>query len=119
MLPASPWASLCKVAEAVAGGPCPGPGTPTVARHFPLSLHGHDLENMESFASAFLAKKISVANFFGEVFFFFLITSLGCDFKPLKHPSSPPKSKSPIIRLFSFSLQTFCPPRCLIRLAGI
>lgn len=70
MLPASPWASLCKVAEAVAGGPCPGPGTPTVAWHFPLSLHGHDLENMESFASAFLAKKISVANFFGEVFFF-------------------------------------------------
>lgn len=110
MLPASPWASLCKVAEAVAGGPCPGPGTPTVARHFPLSLHGHDLENMESFASAFLAKKISVANFFGEVFFFFLITSLGCDFKPLKHPSSPPEKQIPNYQVIFLLSPDILPP---------
>lgn len=63
--------SLHKPAEAAAGGLCPGQrGTPSSTAS-PLSLHGHDLGNMESLAPAFLAKRVFGVEIFGRFVWFF------------------------------------------------
>lgn len=60
--------SLCKTAEAAAGGLCPGQRDTHSSTAFPLSLHGHNLENMESFASAFLANQVFGVKIFARFF---------------------------------------------------
>lgn len=104
---AFPSASLC-----AQGGRARGSGTPTAAPPLsPLTSWPRLGKHGSAFRSCF-----SVTEFFARflVYFFFLNCNLGCNFKPLNHPL-PKKNKSPIIRLFSSSLQTFFPlPRCLI-----
>lgn len=99
--------SLHKTAEAAAGSLCPGQRDTHSSTASPLSLHGHDLENMESFAPAFLAKQVSGVKIFAR--FLFLIASLGCNFKPLKHP--PPQKANPWLSGYFLPLSRHFPPQ--------
>lgn len=103
------WISLRLLSARRAAAPGAA-GHPQQHRLSPLSLHGHDSENMECVSLLLFGDRF----FARSLFAFFSNCNLGCNFKPLNHPP-PKKSKSPIIRLFSSSLQTFFPlPRCLI-----